>query len=167
MNHAWELWEVFGIWFLVIVGMILIGLTPRYRKLFLLAIVCILFIGVVATPSVIKRGVGSIMRSLLGDMLVTYSSGEFTFPDGSFYEGQFRNSVPHGDGMMYYPNGYIIEGEWRNGELLTTEVILPRCGGYQDCYLRSAANCSNLDGFFILFPEYFLYQSPERFPIQL
>ena len=163
MHNAWELWDVFGAWVLVGLGMILVGLSPRHRKVFLLAIMCTLIIGAITSPSVIKRGAGSLVRSLLGGMLVTYDSGELSFPNGSYYDGEFHNGVPHGYGVTFYTSGYIIEGEWRDGEPLITEVMLPRCGGYQDCYLRAAANCSNLDGFFILFPEYFLYQSPERF----
>lgn len=162
MHSMWELWDVFGLWVLVGIGIILIGLSPRYRKIFLLAVACTLLIGMITSPSVVKQGVGSLVRSLLGDMLVTYGSGELSFPNGSYYDGELRNGVPHGYGVMFYPSGYIIEGEWRDGEPLITEAILPRCGGFQDCYLRAAANCSKLDSF-LLFPEYFLYQSPERF----
>ena len=39
----------------------------------------------------------------------------YTFPDGSVYEGQLRDGVPHGLGKQVYPNGSTYEGGWKAG----------------------------------------------------
>ena len=39
-----------------------------------------------------------------------------TMPDGSIYEGEFRDGVPHGQGGMTRKDGGRYEGEFRDGE---------------------------------------------------
>ena len=39
----------------------------------------------------------------------------YAFPDGSVYEGQLRDGVPHGYGKRVYTNGVIYEGGWKSG----------------------------------------------------
>ena len=38
----------------------------------------------------------------------------YIFPDGTVYEGQMRNGVPHGFGKFVYPNGDTYEGEFKD-----------------------------------------------------
>lgn len=68
-------------------------------------------------------------------------SGVFAYPDGSKYEGQFKNNkfdgsgtfyfansdkyvgqfkenFPHGAGARYHPDGTVENGEWREGEFI-------------------------------------------------
>ncbi len=40
-----------------------------------------------------------------------------TFKDGSVYEGQFINQLPHGDGK-YTKNGQVQEGTWEKGQFI-------------------------------------------------
>ena len=40
--------------------------------------------------------------------------GTYTFKTGAKYEGQMRNNIPMGKGVMYYPNGLIYEGECKD-----------------------------------------------------
>jgi hypothetical protein len=41
--------------------------------------------------------------------------GKLKYPDGSEYEGQFRNNQKHGKGVMRWPNGEkTYDGEWEN-----------------------------------------------------
>lgn len=37
------------------------------------------------------------------------------FDDGSYYVGQLKDGVPHGQGVMRWPDGGGYEGEWRSG----------------------------------------------------
>ena len=39
-----------------------------------------------------------------------------TFPDGSSYEGEVLDGVPHGIGRRVYSNGSWYAGEWQNGQ---------------------------------------------------
>lgn len=34
--------------------------------------------------------------------------------DGSFYEGQYKNGLKHGSGVMTYPNGQVFVGTFEN-----------------------------------------------------
>jgi len=38
-----------------------------------------------------------------------------TFDDGAQYEGQMKDGVPHGRGVMKWPDGGQYDGEWRSG----------------------------------------------------
>ncbi len=40
--------------------------------------------------------------------------GMFTYPDGSVYVGEFKNSKPEGWGRIEYVSGEIYEGDWKN-----------------------------------------------------
>ena len=41
--------------------------------------------------------------------------GTWSHARGDKYIGMFKNSLPHGQGIMYYPNGTIEEGIWKAG----------------------------------------------------
>lgn len=45
-----------------------------------------------------------------------YGAGEYLFPNGNRYEGEFRSSVPFGYGTMYYKNGIVLKGKWKWGK---------------------------------------------------
>jgi len=38
--------------------------------------------------------------------------GRFTWKDGKKYEGDFKNSKFHGEGVVIYPNQNKIRGTW-------------------------------------------------------
>lgn len=38
-----------------------------------------------------------------------------TFDDGTQYEGQLKDGIPHGRGVMKWPDGRQYDGEWRSG----------------------------------------------------
>lgn len=40
--------------------------------------------------------------------------GRYTYKDGSFFEGDFRNNLPDGKGICYYANGDRYEGGWKH-----------------------------------------------------
>jgi hypothetical protein len=42
------------------------------------------------------------------------NTGRYTYRDGSYYEGEFLNGLPQGDGICYYSNGDRYEGGWEN-----------------------------------------------------
>lgn len=44
-----------------------------------------------------------------------FGVGKFHYPDGSRYEGDWKNDHKQGFGAYYYPNGDIYEGAWFKG----------------------------------------------------
>jgi len=38
-------------------------------------------------------------------------------PDGSIYQGEWKEGKPNGWGVYRAPNGDTVEGEWEDGEL--------------------------------------------------
>jgi hypothetical protein len=38
-------------------------------------------------------------------------------PDGSVYQGEWKEGKPHGWGVFRAPDGETVEGEWVDGEL--------------------------------------------------
>lgn len=38
------------------------------------------------------------------------------FPDGSRYEGQWKDGLKHGKGRFIYPDGDVYDGEWQDGK---------------------------------------------------
>lgn len=45
-----------------------------------------------------------------------YGVGQMIYPDGSRYEGDWKNDLKQGFGAYYYPNGDIYEGAWFKGK---------------------------------------------------
>ena len=41
--------------------------------------------------------------------------GRVTYPDGSVYEGQFREDLAHGKGTITMPEGFTYTGQWAGG----------------------------------------------------
>ena len=41
--------------------------------------------------------------------------GEFTFPDGSKYDGEWKDSSPNGQGTFTWSDGQKYVGEFKNG----------------------------------------------------
>jgi len=41
---------------------------------------------------------------------------KITLPDSRSYEGELKDSVPHGQGSATYPDGETYVGEWKDGE---------------------------------------------------
>ena len=39
----------------------------------------------------------------------------YTFPDGSIYEGQWKENTPNGWGLFKWPDGSLYEGMWTKG----------------------------------------------------
>lgn len=42
--------------------------------------------------------------------------GEYTLPTHSRYEGEMKDGMFHGKGVLYFPNGGKYEGTWENGK---------------------------------------------------
>lgn len=46
-----------------------------------------------------------------------HGKGKYIFKDRSYYEGNWRNNMMHGKGILYLPSGKIeYEGEWAEDE---------------------------------------------------
>ena len=48
--------------------------------------------------------------------VITTSSchAKITYLNGTIYDGEFKNSCPHGQGTLHYDNGDVYIGEWMN-----------------------------------------------------
>ena len=59
-----------------------------------------------------------------------HGTGQFTFPDGTEYIGEFQNGLQHGMGLLTTTDGLQNYGEWVNGECKTSgyNVILDKDG---------------------------------------
>ena len=44
--------------------------------------------------------------------------GKFTYANGTYYEGEFKDDRFHGQGKMTYANGKISEGIWKDDKLV-------------------------------------------------
>ncbi len=59
--------------------------------------------------------VGGVVYQALPDCNVNHCSsglGKYTYGNGSRYEGEFLNGLPHGQGICFYANGDKYTGEW-------------------------------------------------------
>ena len=43
-----------------------------------------------------------------------HGEGEFQFPNGNVYKGEFRDDMKDGHGDLFYSNGEHYEGQWAN-----------------------------------------------------
>ncbi|MCC7503685.1 MAG: caspase family protein [Saprospiraceae bacterium] len=68
-----------------------------------------------ATPAATKPDRNNIagMRNC-GAVYCNVGKGYYDYPDGSRWIGEFKNGVPHGEGVCFYANGDRYEGAWAN-----------------------------------------------------
>jgi len=50
--------------------------------------------------------------------------GEFRWPDGRKYLGEFRNNMRDGFGVMVFQDGKIIKGNWMNDKLNGKGIVI-------------------------------------------
>lgn len=41
--------------------------------------------------------------------------GRHTYPDGSYYDGMYKENVPNGTGEFFWSDGVKYSGQWRGG----------------------------------------------------
>ena len=44
-----------------------------------------------------------------------WGQGEFKWPGGRIYKGEFSNNLENGEGVLTWPDGRRFEGNWKNG----------------------------------------------------
>lgn len=44
--------------------------------------------------------------------MIQHGNGEFIFPDGSKFIGNWKNGLAHGKGTMYHANGDVYTGDF-------------------------------------------------------
>jgi len=42
--------------------------------------------------------------------------GEYTWPNGQIYLGDFKNNIRVGKGLFTHPNGTKYDGSWKDGK---------------------------------------------------
>jgi hypothetical protein len=52
---------------------------------------------------------------IVGCCLCCLSTGKCTYTDGSVYEGEFANTMQHGQGTLTSARGEVLKGEFNNG----------------------------------------------------
>ena len=52
-------------------------------------------------------------------------------PDGSVYDGEFRDNIQNGYGVFHWPDGTIYEGPWRDGKRHGAHGILVASDGFR------------------------------------
>ena len=53
-----------------------------------------------------------------------HGGGTFTFPDGSVYEGEFKDGYQHGEGALTLTDGTSVRGLWKDGENVSNEYSI-------------------------------------------
>jgi len=74
----------------------------------------------------------------------TLQKGKVTFSDGTLWEGEFKNEILHGTGIIKFKDGTTSEGEFENGKLVKGK----RCfadgriqqGGFRENKLHGVGN---------------------------
>ena len=56
----------------------------------------------------------------------TNCEGTYTWPSGSQYVGEWKDSKKHGQGTYTYANGRVAEGIWENDQFLYAQKVTPR-----------------------------------------
>jgi hypothetical protein len=50
-------------------------------------------------------------------------AGKMTYPDGSEYDGQFKNDKRNGKGVLTYSNGDTYNGLWKNDRVIIIGIV--------------------------------------------
>ena len=56
--------------------------------------------------------------------------GRIFIPNGDMYEGEIKNSLPHGKGYIYFSNKEIYKGDFVNGEMTGIGTFIYKDGSY-------------------------------------
>lgn len=64
--------------------------------------------------------------------------GFHVYPDGSYYEGEFRNGAFNGKGKFFYKlNGMTYDGEWKDGKPNGRGIeVFPGIGKYTGTFVN-------------------------------
>ena len=83
------------------------------------------------------HGEGIIFFEDGGEVSGTFFNGELlrgkaSRPDGSGYEGEYKDWEPHGFGKLIYPDGSIYEGYWKSDKQHGEGILINSGVGYSD-----------------------------------
>ena len=65
---------------------------------------------------VFKFASGHVFKGQWVEDEMTY--GEYLYPNGQRYVGEFRDEMSHGYGEHFYNEHTVFKGQWRNDEIL-------------------------------------------------
>ncbi len=43
--------------------------------------------------------------------------GKYTWPDGTVYDGDWKDDIKNGEGKSTYPDGIVYEGDFKDGKM--------------------------------------------------
>jgi hypothetical protein len=58
-------------------------------------------------------------------------SSTYTFPDGSLYDGEWRDNTPNGWGVFRWPDNSVFQGMWKDGRRHGNSGILIVSDGFR------------------------------------
>ena len=59
---------------------------------------------------------------------IAHGKGIMKYPNGDIYDGTWRNGERHGSGIFTYANGDVYDGIWRNGERHGSGILIQANG---------------------------------------
>ena len=69
-----------------------------------------------------------------------YINGKYIYEDNSFYEGEFQNNMPNGEGKLYDKNGKIFyEGEFIKGKIEGKGKLIYDSHPYMICQFKNGS----------------------------
>ena len=60
--------------------------------------------------------------------------GKYTWNDGTFYDGEWRDGVIHGTGTITYPNGDVFKGNFENNKKIGCGTRITKGEARTECY---------------------------------
>lgn len=68
------------------------------------------------TEAILTHEDGAVYRGEQNAEGQKHGVGRYTWKDGSFYDGEWKNGERDGVGMYTYPSGGVYEGEWKDSK---------------------------------------------------
>ena len=85
------------------------------------------------TDAILTHEDGAVYRGDQNEAGQKHGVGRYTWKDGSYYDGQWKNDEREGKGKYTYPSGGVYDGEWKDSKphgngTYTWFVTLRACG---------------------------------------
>eukprot|EP01043_Picozoa_sp_COSAG02_P001747 COSAG02_NODE_37_length_48203_cov_57.745708_31_plen_141_part_00 len=68
------------------------------------------------TDATLTHEDGAVYRGDQNEAGEKHGTGRYTWKDGSYYDGQWKNDEREGMGKYTYPSGGVYDGEWKDSK---------------------------------------------------